>query len=404
MQILFGGTHRENFRSKELARLVERAQELSDGEYDLLEHNYKPLSALVKKILILTRQEKEWKVYFDAIYYMLFLQLHNHNYKEMVRYAEVYYRESALHMEQELPNYRDTDMAVNNIYIYDMIFEAYYCYAQIDDAKMELFMENFRDAVFRYGGDELYYDDEMLLGILYRDVDRAKAAAGNYLKHENEINSCYVCRHKNYLKQLILAGQEQQAEELMQRLIHKDIPKKYQWCYLYCQNAVSDEMYIIVLETCIQCGKTDTFHYIFEKYWRELPPEKQWDSEGDSFRRMLCALDGYFDRLGEDLREAEEAGDAERYATVENMEIFLGWWCYFILLDRSGVHEVSITLPEPGAGENGLVPTRTVSSYMEKQADSYGRSFARARAQFDYDARKESYRECVLSGKICKKE
>lgn len=67
----------------------------------------------------------------------------------MARYAEIYYKDSALYMDRELPNYPDTDMPLLNIYT--LVFEAYYEYYQIDDAKMEVFMKQYGEAAQKYG-------------------------------------------------------------------------------------------------------------------------------------------------------------------------------------------------------------------------------------------------------------
>ncbi|MDE6054245.1 MAG: hypothetical protein K2G55_10880, partial [Lachnospiraceae bacterium] len=56
---------------------------------------------------------------------------------------------------------------------------------------------------------------------LYRDVNRAEAAARNFLVYEKEIESCYVCGHLPYLLHFLLVGQDQKAEELMLDYIHK---------------------------------------------------------------------------------------------------------------------------------------------------------------------------------------
>ncbi|MDE7477129.1 MAG: hypothetical protein K2M91_04120 [Lachnospiraceae bacterium] len=51
------------------------------------------------------------------------------------------------------------------------------------------------------------------------------------------------------------------------------------------------------------------------------------------------------------------------------MYAFLGEWCYFILLDRSGVHTVKTSLPELETDKNGQVSALAISEYMERKAD-----------------------------------
>lgn len=400
MMLLFNEWEGYQIRSRELARLVESAQVLLGDDYDLLKQNYKQLSELINKILKLSKKENEWRLYFDAMYYMLFLQKNNHNNMEVIKYAEIYYKECDLHMDAELPQYRDTDMDVTNVHIYNIIFKAYSEYAQIGDAKMAVFMERYKENVTKYGCSSVFYQDEMHLDILYRDADMAREAAKNFLKHEKEQTSCYVCKHKMYLYQLLLTGQDRKAEELMLKLINRNIPKEDLWCYEYCKNAEPEVMYRNVLEECVWDGKTETFWYFYEKYWKKLPHENQWKKWPSAAVSLFCALDGDFGKLSGDIEEIEkDIEDDKESTTLGIMTDALRWWCYFILLDRSGVHEAAIHLPGLEAGETGLVPTLAVSSYMEKKADEYGGLFARARAKFDYKFTKEAYRECMLSYK-----
>ncbi len=80
------------------------------------------------------------------------------------------------------------------------------------------------------------------------------------------------------------------------------------------------------------------------------------------------------------------------------MKCAIDWWCYFILLHKSGVHEVEIRLPGLDTDEEGKASALAVSAYMEKKADEYGRKFAQARTGFDYEFLKDSYRKCLLDG------
>lgn len=392
MGIMFEGWWRDQLESEELSSLVERAQALSKDDYELLKRNYKQLSELTNRILKLSKKENEWKLYFDAMYYMLFLQRHNDNYVEIVKYAELFYKEYDLHMEEELPKYRGTDMDVNNVYIYDLIFDTYSGYAQIDDAKMEAFMQRYEEVVLKYGKAYIYYDSEMQIARLYHDAGRARAAAKNYLKHIKECASCYICSHKMYLHQLLQTGQDQEAERLMLKLVNKDIPKEHIWCYEHCESAEPVRLYELVLEACIWEGKTEAFWYFYEKYWKTQPVEARKKGMG-----LFKALDSYFEELTPDLQDIEEKLRREKTeTTLGNIEKFLEWWCYFTLLEKGGVHEVMIQIPDV-TDASGQADTLAAARYMEDKADTYGEMFSRARAQFDYAYTKEAYRKCLLS-------
>lgn len=397
--MMFSDIKAGTVRTPELAELVRRTQNLTRGSYDLYDKNYKTLSVLLKKILKIAKQENEWYVYFYALKDLMYMDKRSahYNYKEIVKYAEVYYKDSELYMDRELPNYPGTNMATLNVWICGDIFDTYSDCHQIDDTKMEAFMRKYEETTRKYGNEYDYYIAEMNMGILYQDADRAKKAAQNFLKYEKDITSCYVCWHRAYLKHFLLCGQDRQAEELMLDLIHKNIPKQHLWCYKYCANAEPAEMYWTVLWSCVHSGKKASFDYFFEKYWSGLPHENRRNSDSGSFSRLLCAVANDFEGYEDDLRQTlEDIDDEEQDTAVGNMWAYLEWWCYYALLDRSGIHELPIAIPALETGENGLVSTLAVSTYMEKKADTFGRQFAQARAAFDYEFAKNAYRKCFL--------
>lgn len=235
-------------KSQDLAALVGRIQELSADDKDRNQENCQPLAELLNRIMKLSKKEDEWRLYFDAVYYIMWLHNYNNNHMEVIKYAEIYYKECDLHMDEELPKYAGTDMAVTNTFIYELIFGVYSEFAPVGDARMDAFMQRYKQTAQKYGKLYLYDDAEMKLGILYRNGDKARAAARNFLKHEKERTSCYVCGHRTYLEQLLLTGQDEEAEALMLKLLGKEIPPKDRWCYKSCRNATPENMYQIVLK------------------------------------------------------------------------------------------------------------------------------------------------------------
>lgn len=389
----------EQLESQELTVLVRRVKNLVRTSYSEYEKNYKTLSVLLKKIMKLSKEEKEWHVYFRAMHDLIYADIRISNYKEIVQLAEVYYKDSALYMDSAIPNYPGMNMALLNVWICGDIFLAYSCYYQIDDAKMELFMQRYEETARKYGHLYEYDEDEMRLAYYYHDTDRARAAARRFLKHRTEIDGCYVCAHNDYLKQLVQTNQDKQAEALMLDFIHKNIPKQHVWCYKYCERAQTAALYATVLGACIWNAKKDTFDMFYEKYWRTLPKENQRNEDADSFDRLLCVFGGFVEGYEDDLRQAaEDIGEQQEQkdTTLDDMDNSLNWWCYFTLLDRNGVHTVPITLPGLNTDENGQVSTLAVSAYMEERADLFGGQLAQARAAFDYAFIKAAHQKCLL--------
>lgn len=408
-------------KSEELAKLVSNVQEIAGEGYEVTSKNYEIFMKPLKKILRLSKQEQEWYLYFYAMYYIFYLSIEHSKYDVIVKYAELYYKESALYMDNAIPNYPRYNMAALNVWIYSYIFRAYYHYHQIDDAKMDAFMAKYEESALKYGKTYKYYEDLMKLSNLYRDAGLSKEAARGFWRYEKDMYSCYVCGHKPYLSHLVLMNEKRQAEKLMNDLINKNVPRQHLWCYDYCLAAAPQALYKYVVHMCIVCGNEELFGYFYTKYWKKLPYETQWEPDGDALRRLLCALPGIFSKLKDDIREAEKnIREQKHYATVDYIEIALTWWCYFTLLDRSGVHEIKMKLPgigtsDVGAEEEvqdadreksqkgakgmkgaGRVPTSAAAEYMEKRADELGTLFMEARARFDYEGLKSTYRNCFL--------
>lgn len=406
MMLSYSGVRAEQLKTSELATLVRSVQNMTCGSYMLYNQNYEPLSSMLKKILTLSKQENEWYLYFEAIEDLMALNSRVHNYAEIVKYAEVYYKEYDAHMEEELSNYPNTSLGPLNTWIYEEIFEAYYEYYQIDDAKMELFLKRYEQVTLRFGKEYTYYSDLIKLGMLYRDIERTQEAARKFLVYEDDMaqNSyCYVCGHLPYLGQLLLAGQDQKAEELMLNMLHKNIPQKYQWCYQKCEMVQLDAMYVCMLCMSVRSGRVDAFHYFYKKYWSKLDRKNQCAPDNGSFQRLMGVYGGYFDRIEEDLQKALDAVKEEnKNTTVGNMYEFLQWSCYFYLVDRGGIHKISAVLPELETDETGQVSTLAFGDYLQKKADTYGRKFAQVRAKFDYERVKADYWEAFLGEGKCK--
>ena len=109
----------QNLASRELADVIKRLQKMTDGRYDVqfYKDNGQTLMQMIKKIMRLSKQEKEWYVYFVSLYESIHVSSRSGEKMMVIKYAEIFYRDSALYMDRELPNYLDTDMKNLNIYI-----------------------------------------------------------------------------------------------------------------------------------------------------------------------------------------------------------------------------------------------------------------------------------------------
>ena len=125
--MFFNGCNPNRYIPK-LADLLRSVQNLTRGSYDEYDKNYKTLSTMLKRIIKISKQENEWAIYFHAIVNLMYLDERpsNYNYKEIIKYAEVYYKDSALYMDKMLPNYSKTTMAYTNVWICQYICYVYF--------------------------------------------------------------------------------------------------------------------------------------------------------------------------------------------------------------------------------------------------------------------------------------
>ena len=378
---------------EELAVFITQVRMLTNGGYDRYDQNEDTIIRLLDKILLLSKKEKEWYVYFDTLYNMFYMLNRGGNHKKILKYAEIYYKDSMEYMDKELPNYRETDMAETNTYCCSNIFDAYIGYHQIDDRKMENFMGMYKETVHKYGGEVHYYKDEMSLAALYRDKERFRQAKNNFEKYE--VENCYVCMHLPYFPYYFLNNDMKSAEEFLDIILKKQIPKKHQWCYERCQNTKELVLYHSILEDCLSIGNAKFFQYIYEKYWKKIAkrqnPEDGRSSIGTSI--FCCAIAGDFSERESDLKNAEqELKFIHKNSTVNACHRCLRWWGYFKLLEKSGAGKIELPLPEK---EKTILTAEEAAAYFEEKADEYGELFGKARKRFDYSLIKNTYRECA---------
>lgn len=377
---------------EELVDLIMQVRLFTSGGYDMYDQNKDTIIRLLDKILVLSKKEKEWYVYFDSLYNMLYILKRGGNHRKILKYAEIYYKDSTEYMDRELPNYSNTDMAETNTYCYSNIFNSYIGYYQIGDEKMEAFMKMYEETVHKYGGQVHYYRDEMSLAALYRDKERFRQAKNNFEKYE--VENCYVCMHLSYFPYYFLNHDMESAEEFLDTILKKRIPKKHQWCYERCQNTKAQTLYYSVLEDCLSIGNAEYFGYIYEKYWKKIAKRQNPEDGRDSIETGIfcCAIAGDFSEMEADLRKAEETiRNIGRASTNNAIHKYLKWQMYFELLEKSGVKQIELALPDRG----NKILTMDAAAYFEEKADEYGRLFESARKQYDYWLIKNTYRECA---------
>ncbi|MFG6376788.1 MAG: hypothetical protein K1W19_00445 [Lachnospiraceae bacterium] len=399
--MMFSSFKTEYMDSEELRRLVNQIKTLTRGGYDAYDANAKTILRCLDKILLRAKEEKEWYLYFRALYYMLYeLNRQGNSDKKILKYAEVFYYDQQLYMDRELPNYSNTNMSETNTDCMDIIFSVYRGYCQIQDEKMDDFMRMFEKCALKYGHEYIYYNALIRLGLLYHDMNMVKKGKENFEKCR--CDGCYVCNHYPHFGYYLMFDDLAGAEDLVSRIINKNIAQEYKWCYKYCQRATEKGMYARILCYCIQLGKTEMFLDVFERKGKYLFCEGEDDDDTTYFLFRLCAGDvsGLEDAVKQAVVDIE-LEEKQRTSTLGSIYDFLCWYCYFHLLEKSGILKVKVNLGRsdtPRADKEGLTKCGELGTYYERKADEVGTKFAKSRKMFDYEGLKKSYEECIGIG------
>lgn len=397
MPKIFNYLKTSNIQSQEIVKLVEKANQLTDGDgYQLYDTNAESLCRVLDKILILAKQEKEWYCYFVTFYKMFYLLDRTEQHKKILKYAEIFYHDCTLYFEQAVASYPDVNVGEYSTLSYDMIYSTYKKFPQIDDEKMNRFMETFRETVYRYGSAKEYYSDMLKLALLYRDVDMARQ--NKEILEQFEIKNCYLCAVNPIIGYYLLCEDYEQAENMMEQIRTRSIPKQHLWCYTHCYLSEDKELIMSVLGYCMMLGKSEYFHKLLQEN-RELFTLKTGKWETYEACYYLCVGElGYLEEHIERTERDVRAWKNQNQSALGHLYDCLCWYCYFTRLDRNGIKSVKTNLAVEAvpANSGGECDCLLLAAYFEREADKLGAQMEESRKKFDYMALKRSYEECLL--------
>ncbi len=386
-------------QSPELHKLIDRVNKLTDGEgYELYDENTEVLQRILEKMLVISKRENEWYCYFMTMCDLLYLLKRSTEYKKILQYAEVLYKERKLHLDETVEQYGDEYVGLcGSVWSYAMIFECYAEFPQIDDKKIMEFMELYKEDAFSYGdsGKKDYYAALSQIGLMYRDVDLARAGAEGAL--QCEIKSCYLCAMKPVLGYYLLLEDYESFESLLHEIRTRNIPAKYLWSYNQCSIAKEKNLIGMMLRYCLRFGRMEYFDKLLQenKNLYQIVDDKL---EPDDILFHACV--GDWSHVEEDCKRAEET-DKDRQklhlTPLDSIYECLMWTCYFTLLKEHGVKEIAIHLTgeRAPAGIHGKCDTSEVAHYFEKIADKFGIQMEHAREKFDYEFLKVQHQKLI---------
>lgn len=426
--MILGDLRKNRVADDRLWEMVNRANHLTTGGYSSWEDNAPVLVPLMERILARAKEKEEWQVYFYDMSRLFWLILRDgeKDLRRAFRLAELFHRDSALHIGEQAGRTAQEWRTQVTAQILGFYLE----YPQIDDKKIRQMLDVFREFHERYGsewnnGD---YQKVMSLAKLNRDRELAEEAKRKLERADYE-NWCYVCYYGlQMIGYHVLREDPEEVEEMIARLCEKAIPVKYRWCFDQCETAKEAELVHAAILDCLMIGRSRMFARFFEK-WRGLYEEADPGEDGDTYRVLLHSLAGDWSRTDERLRLAEKDDRDRREGKRTPLDCLyssLCWYCYFQMLKEQGTETVWMELGEEEAAgvftytdesevreeqkdQSNRVESAEagrqwlcleVAAYFERQADLLGEQMDRARKRFEYAKVKRTHEECFLAGTV----
>ena len=147
-----------------LWEMIDRANKLTEGGYPSWDSNAQVLIPLMKRILSLSKERREWKVYFYDMMRLFRLSRRDkiNDIPLTFQVAEMFHQDYALHLNEKI-GYLKKNWHNLIPSLASMILRFYLDYPQIDDQKINRMLEIFLEC-------EDYYGNQLTCGDYLRAV------------------------------------------------------------------------------------------------------------------------------------------------------------------------------------------------------------------------------------------
>ncbi len=416
-----------------LWEMIDRANKLTEGGYPSWDSNAQVLIPLMKRILSLSKERREWKVYFYDMMRLFRLSRRDkiNDIPLTFQVAEMFHQDYALHLNEKI-GYLKKNWHNLIPSLASMILRFYLDYPQIDDQKINRMLEIFLECEDYYGnqltcGDYLRV---MTLAVLNKDKELAEQARKKIQVANFEKSWCYACAYAAPMIEYYLLHKDfESAQDIALSVYKKTIPIKYQKFDYFIQCEGKEDIISQTLTDCLRYGNSQMFNRGFSE-WKTLYEKPQEGKIKDTFEVLFHALAGDWSRGEERLRLAEKDDrDRRQYREVprECLYFSLCWYCYFQMLEKQGVNYIELELgeelPPYGEKQQGKIKAKDkeiaknycsgsrdvsginkrriwscqeASQYFEEQADFLGAEMDQARKNFGYEIVKKTFEESFI--------
>lgn len=380
-------------KNPRLYSLVLQARQLYDQDYW---KSGKTILAVIKKILPLAKKEREWYLYLETFYHLLYFETEFGNKLQTVVYSQIFFRESIQYFDEASAQYPGSILKKYMVMSYDDIFDAYKLCSQINEEKWERFWMYFKIAADCHGYGNYYWRCRLEFAILNRNKEMAEGILKEYEREQVDFAyNCYACNRLVVMGYYILIGETDLAKELSDQIIGGNVPKRAFWMYDDCPRSTLRCQYGHLLHYSLRTGNPEAFSRFLPDYLEAVHNEGR---DTNTYIAYCRAAAGDFSGMEEEIPIA--ADDAEKFSSFpawEAMEDMLCWMAYFRKLWKTGTANVRVngkafgTLP---LDEEGFCGTQELSRWFEKEADRLGADFEKNWKDFTYEPLKESYKIC----------
>lgn len=378
-----------SLNNQALFSIVNQARELSDSDYW---KNGKAVLVLLKKIVSKAKQEKEWYLYLETLCQIL---NHENNFgtnQNVLRYAKIFLRDSALYYEKALKKYPNSPLFVSIMTSYEEIFYVLRLYA---NSEWDFFWQYFETISKQCGSDIHYWKCRLEFALLNRNLSLANQAYDKLQKQNiNYSNICYTCLWRIIEGYYILIDDPEQALLICNRILSRRLPQKAMWSYDICHNTSVKRQYFSLLHFSVITGNRKAYTQFLPYFPVPNCPDAIY-----TFDAYIYASSENFSALEAAVKvAAEDAEQLSDFSEWDGMEYMLSWMAYFKKYAKTGQTAIKICCNAhgfPAADENGKCSVEQMVLWFEEKADEIGARFEKNWKDFHYQPLKSSFYQCI---------
>lgn len=385
--------------SGKLRNLIRQSQQMDKLSYDMMD--LRSYTVIMKKIITMSLEEKEYRVYFRAVYELIHYLYWKTIGDGLTGYVQEIIKNGEDYLKIGISKFPDDASNLKRYYIYclEVICNFYINCYQVSDSKMNEFFDFYWEKIRIYSVEKNrerdFYEAKMKFECMQNNKEEAKKAFDIYQRIPINTDSCYVCTSRTDVEYFVFSDRLEKGLALIERFISRDIPTEY-YDYEECDAVSYYYFYRRALLFSLEYNKKEYIKTMLPLYYNSII-EKGTDKLEDVITAVALAVHKDFDSLDAQLSACvEKIDEVGMLYPTKKIGIYLDLYAYFKLLAKHGVSNVTLNLQKPlFRQDTNEYNTLDLAMYFIEQSDKIGEKFAIGRPSYNYTGRKEAYEEMM---------